>query len=66
MRANLESVSGENGKGGRGPGKFALLLWSRFVELWIFVTVVTFFIVRVLGSHTWQSILSKIAHRHLP
>jgi hypothetical protein len=66
MRAKLEGVSGESGKGSKEPGKIARLLWPRFVELWIFAAVVTFFIVRVLGSHTWQNILSRVAHRHLP
>jgi hypothetical protein len=27
--------------------------------------IVTFFIVRVLGSHSWQNILNRLAHRHL-
>jgi hypothetical protein len=49
---------------GAPPGSFAKLLWQRLVELWIFLTILTFFLVRVLGSHAAQGIFSRLVHRH--
>ena len=63
MRTTSEGVSRENNQG--AGGKSAWLLWPRFVELWIFAAIVTFFIVRVLGSRTFENILTRFAHRHL-
>jgi hypothetical protein len=49
---------------GTPPGSSAKLLWQRLVELWIFLTILLFFVVRVLGSHAAQRILSGLIHRH--
>jgi hypothetical protein len=43
---------------------FAQLLWRRLVEFWILLAIVTFLVLRVLGSHTVGRFLSGIAHRH--
>lgn len=46
------------------PGSFARRLRQRLVELWIFLTILTFFLIRVLGSHAAQGILRRLARRH--
>jgi hypothetical protein len=66
MRTTFNGSSENEMKGGGGRWKIARLLWPRFVELWIFAAIATFFLVRVLGSHTWESILARMAHRNLP
>jgi hypothetical protein len=66
MRATPEGIIEENREGGGKPLKIARLLWPRLMELWIFIAIVIFFLIRVLGSHTAQSLLSGIAHRRLP
>jgi hypothetical protein len=48
------------------PGSFAKRLWQRLVEVWIFLTILTFFVIRVLGSQAFQRILGRFVHRHLP
>jgi hypothetical protein len=63
MQGSSESITVENRE---GSGKFVRLLLSRLMELWIFMAIVVFFLIRVLGSHIAQSLLSGIARRHLP
>jgi hypothetical protein len=63
MRASTESITVENREGG---GKVARVLLSRLMELWIFMAIVVFFLIRVLGSHIAQTLLSGIARRPLP
>lgn len=41
-------------------------LKRRIVELWLFSVLVTFFLVRVLGSNLAQTILGGIKRWHLP
>lgn len=67
MNDPAESIP-ETAKGGAvaPSGGFAKRLWQRLVELWIFLTILTFFLIRVLGSHAAQGILSRFAHRRLP
>ena len=38
----------------------------RIVELWLFSVLVTFFVIRVLGSNLAQSILGDVKRWHLP
>jgi hypothetical protein len=66
MRISSEGITVKNGEGGEKPARIAGLLWPRVVELWIFVAIVIFFLIRVLGSHTAQTLLSGIGRRHLP
>jgi hypothetical protein len=66
MRPANEDLSGENEKGSGKPGEIARLLWPHFVELWILAAIVTFFVVRVLGSRSFQNIFPGFSHRHLP
>jgi hypothetical protein len=63
MRASSESITVENREGG---GKVARVLLSRLMEIWIFMAIVVFFLIRVLGSHIAQTLLSGIARRRLP
>jgi len=53
----------ETKPGTRNSRKSTLLFWEPFVQLWIFAAVVTFFIVRVLGSQTAQHIVHGLRHR---
>lgn len=39
-------------------------LWHGFVQLWILLSLVTFFIIRVLGSHTVQRLLNVLQRQH--
>ena len=41
-------------------------LWPRFVDLWIFVAIATFFAVRLLGSHYAQRFIDAIKSSLLP
>jgi hypothetical protein len=41
-------------------------LSRRLMELWLAAVVVTFFLIRVLGSHTAQRLLAGVWHSHLP
>jgi hypothetical protein len=66
MRASSEGIARGNQEGSGKLAKIAQLLWTRLVELWISLAIAVFFLIRVLGSHTWQSLLSALAHRHLP
>ena len=43
---------------------FAKALWPRLVEAWIFLAIFTFFVIRVLGSHTVQRFLGGSARPH--
>ena len=62
----LEGTTGEDWKADRSPGKVARWLWPRFVEIWIFAAIATFFIIRVLGSNAFHKLLPAINLRHLP
>ena len=66
MRTASEDVTGKNREGGGKPAEIARLIWPRLVELWIFMAIATFFLIRVLGSHTAQRLLSSSGRRHLP
>jgi hypothetical protein len=48
------------------PTGKATRLRSRLVELWIFMAIGLFFLIRVVASHSAQQLLSRIGHRHLP
>jgi hypothetical protein len=39
-------------------------LWPRLIELWLAAVLVTFFIVRILGSSFGQRILNSLWHAH--
>lgn len=66
MRTSSERIAGQNGEYGGKAAKFALILWPRLVELWILTVIAFFFLIRVLGSHTWQRLLSGMGRQHLP
>ena len=66
MRPTYEELSGENEKSSEKLGENVPRLWSLFVELWILAAIVTFFVVRVLGSRSFQNIFPGFSHRHLP
>src|SRR4029077_15096841 len=65
MRAFSEGINGERREGDGKPAKISRLLWPRLVEFWILMAIVVFFLIRVLGSHTSQRLLSGFARRHL-
>jgi hypothetical protein len=60
MCAYFEGKAEKNIGGGEKSVEIARLLWRLFVELWIFTAIVIFIIIRVLGSHTAQRLLSRI------
>jgi hypothetical protein len=66
MRTPAEGITGKNGEDGGKPAGIAPLLWTLLVELWIFVAIAIFFLIRVLGSHAAQRLLSGIGRHHLP
>ncbi len=35
--------------------------WPKFVELWILATIVVFFVVRILGSHSAERLFHSLA-----
>jgi hypothetical protein len=43
----------------------ARVLWPRLIELWISAVLATFFLIRVIGSHTGQRLLDRLRHTHL-
>jgi hypothetical protein len=66
MRMASEDVTGKNREGGGKPAEIARLIWPRLAELWILMVIAVFFLIRVLGSHVAQRLLSGIGRRHLP
>jgi hypothetical protein len=64
MRACSDGINGESKEGDGKPAKIYRLLWPRLVEFWILMAIVVFFLIRVLGSHTSQRLLSGFARRH--
>jgi hypothetical protein len=46
------------------PPSFPKALWPHLVEAWIFLAIFTFFLIRVLGSHTVQRLLGGSARLH--
>jgi hypothetical protein len=66
MRTSSEGIAGKNRNGGAKPAEIARLLWPRMVEFWIFMAIAIFFLIRVLGSHAAQRLLSGIGRHHLP
>jgi hypothetical protein len=41
-------------------------LWARLIEVWISAVLATFFLIRVLGSHSAQRLLDGLRHSHHP
>jgi hypothetical protein len=39
-------------------------LWSMLINAWLAAVLVTFFIVRILGSSTGQRVLNSLWHAH--
>jgi hypothetical protein len=66
MRTFSEGIARRNKDGGGKLIEIARLLWPRLVELWIFTAIAIFFLIRVLGSHAAQRLLSRIGSHHLP
>lgn len=66
MRASSEGIARGNQEGSGKLARIAQLLWPRLVELWIFLAIAAFFLIRVLGSHTSQNLFRAITHRHMP
>jgi len=65
MQRPAERIAEKSTNGDRRPPRsFTKLLWQRLVELWIFLTILTFFLIRVLGSRAAQGIFSQLIHRH--
>jgi hypothetical protein len=66
MRTSSERIAEKNMDGGGKLAEIARLLWPRLVELWIFTAIAIFVLIRVLGSHAAQRLLSRIASHQLP
>jgi hypothetical protein len=64
MQAPAENAAEKSKQSAGMPSPFAKLLWQRLVEFWIVLAILTFLVLRVLGSHTVERLLSGIAHRH--
>jgi hypothetical protein len=64
MHTFSEDTTGETKEGSGKPAEVARRLWPLLVELWIFSAIVTFFLIRVLGSKAAQRLLSGTGHRH--
>jgi hypothetical protein len=45
--------------------EIAQSIWPRLVTLWILITIVVFFIIRIFGSHSAQRFLDSIKCNHL-
>ncbi|MFI5058060.1 MAG: hypothetical protein ACHQLQ_07725 [Candidatus Acidiferrales bacterium] len=56
----------ENKRGHQRRVVIARALWPRLIELWISAVLVVFFLIRVLGSHTAQRILSGLQRHRIP
>ena len=48
------------------PVTFLAPLWPRFIELWIAGVLITFFVIRILGSQTAVVLLNRLAGHPLP
>jgi len=59
-----EGYMAGNKEGNQKRLKIARFLWPLLVELWIFVAIATFIVVRVLESHAAQRILGAIKSSH--
>jgi hypothetical protein len=57
---------GENKEGRQNTVETFRFLWPRLVELWIFITIFIFFIIRVLGSNFAQGFFRGIKKIHSP
>jgi hypothetical protein len=66
MHGPFDDVAGRNVDSGEKPEKIVYPLKRRLVELWLFSVLVTFFLIRVLGSNLAQSILGHAKRWHLP
>jgi hypothetical protein len=64
MQAPAENVVEKSKERGGALPVFPKALWRRLVELWIFMAILTFFVLRVLGSHTAQRLLGSISRFH--
>jgi len=54
-----------NGTGQHQPPAGALhVLWPRLVDPWISAVIAVSFLIRVLGSHTAERVLSCFRHLH--
>jgi hypothetical protein len=66
MNTSSEDFLAENNSDRQRPVAMPRALWPRLVELWISAVLAVFFLLRVLGSHTAQRVLSGFRHPHLP
>jgi hypothetical protein len=66
MPTSSEGVTGKPMESGGKPAGIAGRLWPRVVELWIFAAIVIFLVIRVLGSHSAQRLLSGFGRQHTP
>jgi hypothetical protein len=64
MRKFSEDITGKNKEGGGKAGEIARRFWPRLVEIWIFMAIAIFFVIRVVGSHAGQRLLSGIGRHH--
>lgn len=66
MSTSSENVAGNHADRRVTPAGKASRLWSRLVELWIFMAIGLFVLIRVLASHSMQQLLRNLGQRHLP
>jgi hypothetical protein len=66
MLTSSEGISGKRGQRGGKPSVIKRVLWPRLVEIWIFISIAMFFLIRVLGSQTGQRFVGAMSLRHHP
>lgn len=66
MSTSSEGVTGKPVESRGKPVGIAGRLWPRLVELWILAAIVIFLVIRVLGSHSAQRLLSGFGRQNLP
>jgi hypothetical protein len=60
-----EPIPKNNREATAAPAKITGQVWSRLIELWIFMAIAIFFALRVLGSRVAQSFIKGIGRHHL-
>lgn len=62
MRCNWLTKDGT--KSQQDAFSFGRILWPRIIEVWIGAVLVTFFLIRVLGSSVGQHLLNRFLLSH--
>jgi hypothetical protein len=66
MHTSSGRIAGKKNVGVGKQVEIGRFLWPRLVELWIFLAIGIFFVIRLLGSQTARHLLSRIGNHQLP